>query len=571
MNAESATGRAVRRLLVRGPNWIGDAVMSEPALTAMRRLFPNAELSLLVKPAIAELFGGHPAVDHLMTYDARGRHAGLAGKWLLAGTLRRAGFDLAILLQNAFEAALLAFLAGVPRRYGYASDGRSLLLTQAIARPSSMRKLHQVQDYLELLRPLGVNGGSSAPRLYLSQAEEEQARLFLQANGVQEDDLVVGVNPGSTYGGAKRWLPERFAETADRLVARLRGEGRVARVVIIGAKGEEPLGQAIAARMQSRPLGLSGRTSVRDLMGVISRCALFITNDTGPMHIAAAFNVPTVALFGPTDFEETSPIGERHALVRHPVECSPCLLRECPIDHRCMTRISSEEVYQAAMRQLQVEKFKSPQVETANSRTSKPSNVPTALQGVTVFLDRDGTLTVDRGFVTSPEQLELQPGAAESVASLNVQGAKVVLITNQSAIGRGLIDEARLQTIHARMHTLLKAAGAHLDGVYFCPHHPDAGCVCRKPATRLIDSAVVELGLDLSTSYMIGDQKRDVDLARAVGARSLLVQTGPTSRQALEAMQAEGYAPDRVVSSLIEAVEWIVDDVKNRLTPSVQH
>jgi heptosyltransferase-2 len=234
-----------------------------------------------------------------------------------------------------------------------------------------------------------------------------------------------------------------------------------------------------------------------------------------------------------------------------------------------MTRITVEEVFEAAMGQLQVGKFQSSKYEDTNLKTLGLSDVKTSLRGLTVFLDRDGTLNVERGYVTAPEQLELHPGTAEAIARLNRAGARVVLVTNQSAIGRGLVTDAELERIHAQLQLLLKGAGAKLDSIYVCPHHPDDHCECRKPATGLVKRAVADLSLDPTASYMVGDQKRDVDLARAVGSRSVLVLTGPTSLEALHAIQTEGYGPDHVAHTLPEAVSWILEDVKARSTNNV--
>ncbi len=566
---ESVRKASIRRLLVRGPNWIGDAVMSEPALAALRELFPTAEITLLVKPAIAELLRGHPALQRILVYEDPGRHVGITGKWTLAGTLRRLRFDLAILFQNAFEAALVTFLAGIPRRYGYATDGRRFLLSDPIAVPERMKIGHQVQYYLDMLRPLGSERPAGSPRLFLSHEEVQAMDQRLAEAGVDDSDLLVGLNPGSTYGSAKRWLPERFAETADRL-SQEQGmqSGRRVRVVIVGARGEEALGRAIADRMQVKPIQLSGRTTMRELMAVIKRCDLFLTNDTGPMHLAASFGVPVVALFGPTDSRTTSPFGSGHTIVRHPVECAPCLLRECPIDHRCMTRISVDEVYGAAVKQLVV-KFESRKSKSPDLMTFQPSDLTTPLKGVTVFLDRDGTMNRDPGYVKTPEELELFPGVVEAVARLNRAGARVVTITNQSGIARGLLTASTLEQIHDRLRALLKAGGACLDGIYVCPHAPDEGCGCRKPGTALVERAVADLDLDLSGAYVVGDQKRDMELALRIGAKSLLVTTGPTSLQALAVLQAEGRQPDYVAPGLVEAVEWIIEDVKARQSLTV--
>ncbi len=557
--------RGVRRLLVRGPNWIGDAVMCEPALSAVRGLFPEAEVTLLVKPTIAELLAHHPAVDCTLVYEDRRKHAGLAGKWALAEELRRRRFDLAILFQNAFEAALISFLAGIARRYGYATDGRGWLLTDPVARgPNTVRK-HQVQYYLDLLRPLGVNGSAAAPKLFLSEQEEREMTAKLAGRGVEAGDLVIGLNPGSTYGGAKRWLPDRFAETVQRVAADQRRTGRQAHVVIVGAKGEEALALSIADRLSVPAILLSGQTTVRELMAVTKRCDLFLTNDTGPMHIAAAFGVPVVAVFGPTDHRTTSPIGERHAIVRQPVDCAPCLLRECPIDHRCMTRVTVDEVYAAAGELLEKQKAEGGKQEMQDTPLHTAFRVPpSVLQGVAVFLDRDGTVNRDTSYIKTPDELSLLPGVIEAVARLKQAGATLVLVTNQSGIARGLFTVEMLKTIHARLLALLEAGGGTLDAIYFCPHHPDDGCLCRKPGTAMAERAAADLGLDLATSYVVGDQSRDIELGSRIGARRVLVTTGPTSPEALAVLEREGHKPDHVAAGLADAAAWIVADAAGR-------
>jgi heptosyltransferase-2 len=563
----SARQHAMNRILVRGTNWIGDAVMSEPALSAIRQAFPKAEITLLVKPAVAELFQQHPAIDHICVYEHRGRHAGLSGKWALGAELRRGRFDLAILFQNAFEAALLTFLAGIPRRYGYGTDGRGFLLSDSIRVPDPTTLGHQTQYYVQLLRPLGVTPSPTAPRLFVSEAEEDAMRQRLADAGIQATERLIGVNPGSTYGGAKRWLPERFAEAADRIVERLEG-----RVVIVGATGEEALGQAIAEKMRTKPVVLSGRTSIRELMAVIKGCRFFVTNDTGPMHIAAAFGVPIVAVFGPTDSRTTSPFGEGHQIVRHPVECSPCLLRECPIDHRCMTGVTVEQVYEAAARQLKDVSCQSSAIsrQLSGMNTQHPglSTQHVSLAGVTVFLDRDGTVNRDTGYIRTPLELDLLPGVVEAVARLNRAGARVVLVTNQSAIARGFITVDQLKTIHAVLLTRFEAGGARLDAIYYCPHHPNDGCRCRKPQPAMIHRAVADLAVDLSHAYVIGDQPRDIELARQVGARGILVLSGQTAREAVHDMEPGSIAPHFVAEGLGDAVAWIFRDAHTSRQPS---
>jgi len=556
-----------KKLLVRGPNWLGDAVMCEPALRGLKRLWPGAQLFLLVKPAVAQLFQAHPAVDRLVVYEDRTRHAGLTGKWTLAGDLRRERFDIAILFQNAFEAAFIAFLAGIPRRYGYATDGRSILLTEPVAPPAPGTLVHQVHYYWNLLKPLGLSGEPSQPELRVTPEEDQSMAARLMQAGIGPHDPVIGVNPGSTYGGAKRWLPERFMQVGERLARRLEESyGKQAAVLILGAKGEEALGRSIAAGLTGRSMVLSGATTIRELMAAVKRCAVLITNDTGPMHIGSAFGVPIVAVFGPTDWRTTSPYGPGHALIRHSVECAPCLLRECPIDHRCMTGVSTDQVYEAAAKLI-----RGPAAASATSdappldRTSaEPPRPHAVLDGVTVFFDRDGTLNEDTGYLKSAAELKLLPGVAAGLARLKAAGARLVVVTNQSGVGRGFFTLKDLEAVHARLQGLLEPDDAAPDAIYFCPHHPDDGCLCRKPARGMVDRAVAELQIDLRRSYLIGDHARDIQLAHVVGAKSVLLVPGPIDEAVKEQLKAERAMPDLIARTMIEAADWILKDAELR-------
>jgi heptosyltransferase-2 len=542
--------------------------MCEPALRGLRKLFPDAQIALLVKPAVADLFAGHPALTRVLTYDTKGRHAGLSGKWALAGQLRRQGFDLAVLFQNAFEAAFLTFLAGVPRRYGYATDGRSLLLSDPVAAPDRRTLVHQVRYYWDLLNPLGLTGDPSAPELVVFPEEEQAMAGRFAQGGLTATDVVVGINPGSTYGGAKRWLPERFAEVTERLCRTIReSREQQVSVVIFGAKGEERLGREIAARLSSRSLVLSGATTIRELMAALKRCAMLLTNDTGPMHIASAFQVPIVAIFGPTDWRATSPFGSAHVIVRQPVDCAPCLLRECPIDHRCMTRVSVDQVYEAAATQLAANKLTGDKLtreeiaaSSPNLSACQPANLSAPLEGVTVFLDRDGTLNYNPGYLKVAAELKLLAGVGPALARLKGAGAKLVVVTNQSGVGRGIITLKDLEAIHARLEGLLEQEGAALDAIYFCPHHPDDRCRCRKPEVGMVERAVSELQLDLRRSYLIGDHARDIQLAHRVGAKAILLTPVLLDKQSLETLKVEQAMPDAVAKSMAEAVDWILAD-----------
>jgi heptosyltransferase II len=325
-------------------NWLGDAVMTTPALGAVRAAFPEDVLTLVARPAVAELFRHHPHVDEIVVYDKPGKHAGAAGTVRLARELRRRRCGRAILFQNAFNAALLAFLAGVPDRWGYATDGRRFLLSRAVAVTEEALSLHHVEYYLRLVSDLGIpRPASPAMRLHVTDAERAAMRARLAGLGVPEERRILGINPGATYGSAKRWYPERFAAAADAL-----SEEWGAAVVLMGTRPEMPIAGEIAAAMRRRPVDLSGRTSVRELMALLSLCTFLVTNDSGPMHIAAAEGVPLAAVFGPTNPRTTSPWTPLAKVVRVDVDCSPCLLRKCDRGHECMRGVTADMVVSAA-------------------------------------------------------------------------------------------------------------------------------------------------------------------------------------------------------------------------------
>lgn len=343
------------KILVRATNWVGDAVMSVPALQVLRERYPKAHIAILARPWVAALYGREPFCDELIPYEAPRGVRGLGTKWGLPRELRRREFDCAILFQNAFEAAALVWAAGIPTRIGYARDGRGVLLTHSIAtpRPGETPK-HQRFYYLELLKRAGlVDSYPAASKIRLSgaSAAAEAGRKRFEAARVRGP--VIGVSPGAAYGGAKRWLPERFAEAAVR-VAR----ARKAAVAVFGSLEELPVCEVVREKVAAAGeacLNFAGATSLSEFIELTGACEVFLTNDSGPMHIASALGIPTVAVFGATDDEATGPTGEVSRVVREPVECSPCLLRECPIDHRCMTRVSVDRVAETALSLIEVD------------------------------------------------------------------------------------------------------------------------------------------------------------------------------------------------------------------------
>lgn len=332
-----------RSILVHAPSWVGDGVMSLAALRSLKAAYPRARLSVLSRSGAAELFEGCEAADETLVYDARGRHRGTRGFWQAAQELKKKEFDLAVLFPNAFRSASLAWAARIPERFGYATDGRGFLLTRAVPPAPRPFGRHQVHYYLDLLRALGVPSGPVDIHLELTEGMRAAAVSALVAAGWEMGAPLIGLHPGSTGSSAKRWLPERYAAVGSRLARR-----HAAQIVVLGGAGEEELGAQIASELKLPSILLSGKTSLGALMGTLSFLTLLVTNDSGPMHLASALDVPTVAVFGPTDERETGPLSVRARVVRRHVDCSPCLLRRCPIDHRCMTWLGVDEVCSAA-------------------------------------------------------------------------------------------------------------------------------------------------------------------------------------------------------------------------------
>ncbi len=334
---------AARTILVRAVNWIGDAVMMTPSLGAIRQSFPSARITVLANPLVAQLFTSHPWVDEVLIYDQKGAHRGLRGRLQLAAQLRARGFDLAILLQNAFNAALITWLARIPLRIGNRSDGRGVLLSHGFPLNLQPCGVHESEQYLAMLRYYGITGEGMQQQLDTTFAEDLTMGERLAAAGVGADEFLLGINPGATYGSAKRWYPDRFAAVARSLAAEWG-----ARVVITGGPGEKEIAAEIERELAGACINLAGQTTVRELMALIKRCNFFVTNDSGPMHLAAAFAVPLVAIFGSTDHTTTYPLAAHALVVRETVDCAPCLKRECPTDHRCMTAVTAAAVVDVA-------------------------------------------------------------------------------------------------------------------------------------------------------------------------------------------------------------------------------
>jgi heptosyltransferase II len=391
-----------RRILVRGVNWLGDAVMTTPALLRLREQFPSALIALLTPEKLRGLWLHHPAVDEIITFTPEESLWGVAKKiqivmWpeskkeTVAETARRAasamsplhrgGFDLAVIFPNSPRSALETWLARIPKRVGYARPWRNFFLTNIVPARSNagqMRKrsvseikqltsvlggpanlrftfqesAHQIYDYLHLVGALGANAEPLPTQLVVTPGEvSAAAKKFNLTSQFTNDRPIFGLNPGAEYGRAKRWPAQRFIAAAKEIQKRTKCFW-----VVLGGKGDAALASEIQSAIAGNPshgMTLAGQTSLRELCAVIKQCRVLLTNDTGPMHVAAALGTPVVVPFGSTSPELTGPIlspGAKHQLIKSDAPCSPCFLRECPIDFRCMNGISVERVVEAVIK-----------------------------------------------------------------------------------------------------------------------------------------------------------------------------------------------------------------------------
>ena len=335
------------RLLVRATNWVGDAILSVPALAAIRGRWPEAEISVLARPWVADLYRDQGLANRIIPFDHRGRHRGPLGLERLARELRSARFNAAVLFQNAFEAAWIVWRARILERIGYARDGRGPLLTKAIPVPLAGEiPAHESNYYLELLRRAGWI--DSLPeitpvRLRVAPEAHDRAEKLLRDVGCPPEGVRIAFGAGAAYGTAKCWPANRYADLARTLVSEYG-----ARVLLFGAASEAAVAAEVEQGAGPGVINLIGRSAIGDLPALLSCCGLFIGNDSGAMHVAAAVGVPVVAVFGPTDAEGTRPLTSRLSVVQRKVACSPCFLRHCPIDHRCMKFVDLQMVLDAA-------------------------------------------------------------------------------------------------------------------------------------------------------------------------------------------------------------------------------
>ena len=335
-----------RKIILRVTNWVGDAVLNLPAIHQLRRIFPDAEITVFARPWVADIFKYNPDINKIISFDEK------KNKWdylKLIFQLRKEKYDLAVLFPNAFNAGIFAFAIGAKRRIGYNTDKRGIFLTDKIEQTPEILKVHQVEYYMNIIKRIGEIDEERIFNIVVTDDEKNHIRKRLFESGIVSETFLIGINPGAYYGSAKRWYPDRFAQVIDYLYEKYN-----ARFVLTGSEKDKLVASEILKHIkiveplrEKVILNWVGKTTLRELIALISCMRVFITNDSGAMHIAAALNIPMIAIFGSTDWITTAPYSKNHTIVRKDTPCAPCLLRECPENHECMEKIYVEDVVNA--------------------------------------------------------------------------------------------------------------------------------------------------------------------------------------------------------------------------------
>jgi heptosyltransferase-2 len=333
-----------KKIVIRAPNWIGDSILALPAMANLKRNFPESELWVAANEWVKDLFRMEDYLEGIIPLP---QQSNLKNLNLSARRLREFSFDLGILLTNSFGSALLFYLARIPQRWGYKRDGRGFLLTKGAPIHNQADRYHQAHYYLNLLSGLGLKNYTTGLNLSLDRRELVRMKEWLESQNIDAKKPLVIINPGAFYGPAKRWPAYKYSELASLLQ-----EKNTAQIVIIGSETEVPLAEHIATDMPEKPFILAGQTSLSRLAAIISFGSVFISNDSGPMHLANALKIPVIALFGPTEPLRTGPYQNPYTLFHKGAPCWPCSYRACPYDHRCMINISAQEVFEACQKYL---------------------------------------------------------------------------------------------------------------------------------------------------------------------------------------------------------------------------
>ena len=531
--------KKIKKILIIRLSSMGDIILTLPVVEALKKEYPDSEIFFLCKKKYKDLLFDHPQLDKVIEFDALGNHRGTNGLLRLINELKTLKFDLILDLHSNLRSFFIRNLvpAELKIKYNKRWLARFFMVYFKIFR---IKSKHTLDCYMESLQKLGIKSKSKILKFYLNEKDKAWANKFLSENGWNQGKILLGMAPGARWN-AKKWNGEKFAEVVKLLVRR-----HPLDVVLFGDKNDTDTISWITEEL-SRKWDSNRKPKIihvidfsfNQVAGILQRCDVLVTNDSGLMHLASFLKVPVVAIFGPTHPSlGFSPLGQNSQVMTVNEKCSPCSLhgkRKCHKKERyCMDRISPEEVAE---------------------KTSEFLNRQKA-----IFLDRDGTLIQDKNFISKVEDVEFVPGSIKAVKMFKDMGYKVVIVSNQSGIGRGILTKEIVDKINEYMLDQLKKDNLDIDAVYYCPHSPEDNCDCRKPNLKMVNQASSKLNLNLKKSWAIGDKLSDVMLGKNMGGKGVLVLTGYGKKELEKTKENSDVKPDFVVENLLEAAVLIQRD-----------
>jgi len=533
------------RILVIRLSSLGDIILTTPVLDALKENYGNSEISFLTKQQYQGLLESDPRIDSVIYFEPEGKDKGVSGLLRLTGSLKREKFDLIVDLHSNLRSFLIRLLVRAGKKVHY---HKKLIPRFLMVRFKRWRvnPVSTIDNYLKSLGEIGIRAWSRIPRLYSKKESEIWAESFFVENGLLKDEILVGIAPGAKWE-TKRWDLDKFSSVAKNL-----SQDLPAKILLVGDEKDQKFIIEIEDQIGKEGTIKAVNFPLNRLIPLVERCGLFISNDSGLMHLASSLGVPTIGIFGPTSPGlGFSPSGLEDKVFWEGIDCSPCSLhgeKECIKESRyCMDNIKPEKIIEEAKRILNANRV--------------------------VFLDRDGTVTEEKDFISKIEEIKFIPGSKEALKTLQGLGYKLVIVSNQSGIARGIMTGEQVEEVNDFILKELQNEGIKIEGIYYCPHHPDENCDCRKPRTGLIKRALQDHHLKLKGAWMIGDKLSDVLLGKNIKGKSILVLTGYGQgvKQRIES-NLEIYdwqKPDYIAKDLLEAASFIKSEALTESTEPV--
>lgn len=524
----------VEKILVIRFSSFGDIILTFPLIEALKNKFPESTLFFLTKKRYKSLLLKNPLIEQVIEFDQKEGHKNLSGFLKLIKNLKTYNFDLIIDLHSNLRSFFVRGLVNSKKKIKY-NKRRFSKFSMVHFKFLKVKSRHTVDSYLDVLKKIKVEATGRLAKFHLSEDDKVFALDFLKKNGLTDGDILVGMAPEAKWE-TKRWDKKNFLEVGKTFLKKFRSK-----TLLVGGKDDRESLFWIGSELKENNVIYALDLPFNKLAGIIKRCKVFITNDSGPMHLSSSLGVPTIAIFGPTHPKlGFPPLGLMDEVLTSNERCSPCSLhgeRRCFRDKKyCMEKITFEKVAFVAEKILNSQKV--------------------------VFIDRDGTLIEDKNFLSKLEEVSFISKSVDAIKIFKSLGYKVVAVSNQSGIGRGLITFEDVEKVNQFISDELRRKNADVDGIYFCPHHPDERCSCRKPETGLIKKAKEEHNLNLGDAVIIGDKLSDILLGKRMSAKTILVLTGYGKKEfeKIKNFKKDSYEPDFVAQDLFDSALWVKEN-----------